>query len=93
MLTKKQKIYNEIKTAFELVYPEAVFESLRVRPPHAGLRSAYAQGFRYCAFDLYIVKTDIDFCPKCGRKFRRNTRTKTARIFPESRARVEEVKI
>ncbi len=58
-----------------------------MRPPHAGLRTAYANGLRYCAHCRYWVKAAVEFCPVCGRKYRRSVRRKVNSVLAASEPR------
>jgi hypothetical protein len=81
---------NAVKSAFALVHPGKIVESLRMRPPHAALRTAYANGLRYCAHCRYWVKAQVNFCPLCGKKYRRSVRRKRNKTIEASRARTPE---
>lgn len=54
-------------------YPDVNIRLIKFKPSNRYLGDYYRNGYGYCTFDRFVIKTDERACRICGRMFRRST--------------------
>lgn len=84
---------DEINREFIMLkYPEYTIGLFKIRPSNRYLGDYYRDGYGYCTFDRFVIKTDERACRICGRMFRRSTVNNNKRwIYSQSMKEPQEI--
>lgn len=77
----------QIRDVFKLRQPNTVFEDVKINMKFNSKKMLYEKGYKYCNKCNYMVKTDVVYCPECGRRYRTtffNSYSRRGRLFTES---------
>lgn len=61
---------SQIVHAFSVWQKESFFDDVKINMRFISKKRLYQKGYKYCNICNYMVKTDINFCPVCNRKYR-----------------------